>query len=261
MLIRIASQDNSRIRLIRKLQTRKGRTAEGRFACEGINMVSEAIRRDLDIDFIMVPEGACFGLIDECIAADDITVCEVPEGIFNKLTDAENGVGILAVVRMPHTDIQAIDSLPGGSNVLVLDRIQDPGNMGTMIRTAVAAGYSMIIAVKGTADVWSPKVLRSTAGMVFDIPIAYVSGPEELSTVLRRAGKRIVVTDPAGGRPYYEEDLRSNVALVIGNEGNGISDEVMDLADVRVTLPMKGETESLNAAVSAAILMYEAVRN
>ena len=114
MLIRIGSQDNSRIKLVRRLATRKGRNQEHAFVAEGSNLVSEAVRRQMDIDFIMVPEGAGFGLIDECIAADDITVCEVPEGIFNKLTDAENGVGILAVVRMPHTDIQAIDSLQRG---------------------------------------------------------------------------------------------------------------------------------------------------
>jgi TrmH family RNA methyltransferase len=96
--------------------------------------------------------------------------------------------------------------------------------------------------------------------MIFEIPIVYAENTDELADVLRTSGRKIAVTDPAGGRPYYEEDLSSNTALVIGNEGNGVSDEVMALADIRVTLPMKGSIESLNAAVSAAILMYEAVR-
>ena len=157
-------------------------------------------------------------------------------------------------------DISDIYSLPLDSNILVLDRIQDPGNIGTMIRTAAAAGYGMIIAVKGTADIYSAKVLRATAGMIFDIPFVYIGSASELADLMRKTGKRIVVTDPAGGRPYYEEDLRAGIALVIGNEGNGISSEIMALADVRVTLPMKGSTESLNAAAAAAILMYEAVR-
>ena len=265
MLIRIESPDNARIRLVRKLRTRKGRLAEGRFTAEGVNLVSEALRRGLDIDFLMVTtdhgSGELKELIENCIASRRITVCEVPENVFSKLTDAENGIGVLAIVKLVMHDLSVIDDLPQGSDILVLDRIQDPGNIGTMIRTAAAAGYGMILALKGTADIWSAKVLRSTAGMIFDIPFVYVDSPAEFEQVVRRAGKRIAVTDPAGGVPYYETDLRENVALVIGNEGNGICDEIMNMADVRVTLPMKGGIESLNAAVSAAILMYEAVRN
>ncbi len=264
MLIKIGSQDNSRIKLVRRLHTRKGRTSEGRFIAEGMNLVSEAIRRKMDIDFIMVPDnyesGPAAELIRECVSSDDLTVCIVPGNVFDKLTDADNGIGILAVIRMDQQDLSILDQMHEGSDILVLDRIQDPGNIGTMIRTAVAAGYGMIIAVKGTADIWSPKVLRATAGMIFDIPFVYADDVQQLAIRLRQAGKRIAVTDPAGGRPYYEEDLRQNIALVIGNEGNGISDEMMAQADIRITLPMKGEIESLNAAVSAAILMYEAVR-
>lgn len=265
MLIRIGSNDNNRIKLVRKLQTRKGRTAECKFVAEGINLVSEAVRRGMDIDFIMVPEQAVSDgsrdmLINEYIKSDHLTVCAVPDKIFDKLTDADNGVGILAVVRMLTRDISYIRELPPESNILILDRLQDPGNIGTIIRTAVAAGYGMIIGIKGTADVWSHKVLRATAGMIFDIPFAYADNAPDLCSMIRSTGRRITVTDPAGGKPYYEENLRNGTALVIGNEGNGISDEVMSLADVRVTLPMKGEIESLNAAISAAILMYEAVR-
>lgn len=264
MLIRIGSQDNNRIKLIRKLDSRKGRVRERKFIAEGINLVSEAVRRQMDIDFIMVPDNwkdsSSAQFIQECAASDHFTVCEVPCSIFDRLTDAGNGVGLLAVVSMPETDISCIGNLPEGSNILVLDRVQDPGNIGTMIRTAVAAGYGMIIGIKGTADIYSPKVIRSTAGMIFDIPFVCADDAAELCSLLRSAGRRVAVTDPAGGRPYYEEDLRNNIALVIGNEGNGISDEMMTQADIRITLPMKGEIESLNAAVSAAILMYEAVR-
>ena len=261
MLIRIASPDNGRLKLVRKLQTRKGRTAEGRFVIEGINLVREAVTRGLDIDFILLAEGfEPEPVIRECMDSDSITVCRVPDDMFEKLTDAGNGAGVLAVIRYKAQDISVMNSIPPDSNILVLDRIQDPGNIGTMIRTAAAAGYGMIAAVKGTADIYSPKVLRATAGMIFDIPFVYADSPRELCGMIRETGRRIAVTDPAGGRPYYEEDLSRGIALVIGNEGNGISDEMLSLADVRVTLPMKGGVESLNAAVSAAILMYEAVR-
>lgn len=272
MLVKIGSPDNGRLRLVRKLRTPKGRSEEGCFAAEGINLVSEVIARGLDIEFIMASEGWLADeaaaardprrqLVRDCAAETDITVCEVPDSLFNRAADAENGAGVLAVVRKREADAAALDDLPDEANILVLDRIQDPGNMGTMIRTAVAAGYGMILAAKGTVDIYSPKVLRATAGMVFEIPVIYAPDAASLAFLIRRSGRRAVVTVPAGGRPYYEEDLKSGIALIIGNEGSGVSDEVMSLADVRVTLPMRGEIESLNAAVAAAILMYEAVRD
>ena len=263
MLIRITSGDNSRIRLVRKLAARKGREAEGRFAVEGRNLVSEVLERGLDLDFIMIPAGTADdapGFIRDCIGSPDITVCEVPPKEFAGLTDAGNGIGMLAVIRQREYGPELLDGLRPDDNVLVLDRIQDPGNMGTLIRTAVAAGYKAIIAMSGTVDIYSPKVLRATAGMVFEIPVIYVNGEDALKGMLGRSGRRVVVTDVNGGVPYYEEDLSRGIALIIGNEGSGVSDALMDMADVRVTLPMKGRIESLNAAVAAAILMYEAVR-
>lgn len=271
MLTRIESSDNSRVKLVRKLATRKGRTAEGRFVIEGLNLCRESVLRSLDIDFLMIPDdwetaggkedlSGLRAFTEECIANPGLNVCMVPAKIFAGLTDAGTGIGIAAVLKMPENDFSVLSRLPSDTNILVLDRIQDPGNMGTMIRTAVAAGYGMIIAAKGTVDVYSAKVLRATAGMIFEIPIVYAGNTGELTEALKASGRKIAVTDPAGGRPYYKEDLSRNTALVIGNEGNGVSDEVMALADIKVTLPMKGSIESLNAAVSAAILMYEAVR-
>lgn len=258
MLTRIESADNSRLKLVRKLANRKARDEEGKFVIEGFNLVEEAINKNADIDSIFVADNYDAGdFIDLCLDKG-IEVCEVRSDIFEKLTDAVNGVGIIATVNKP----AGIDRLADvNSNILVLDKVQDPGNIGTMIRTAVAAGYGMIVAVKGTADVYSAKVLRATAGMIFDIPIVYVADADELLALLKRSGHRIVVTVPSGGKEYFEEDISKGIALVIGNEGNGISDEVLSIADIRVSIPMKGEIESLNAAVSAAILMYEAIRS
>ena len=263
MLIRITSGDNSRIRLVRKLSTRKGRNTEGRFAVEGRNLVSEVLERGLDIDFIMIPAGAqgdAPAFIKDCIKSPDMTVCEIPEREFAALTDAGGGIGMLAVVKQQACGPELIDSLDKDDNLLVLDRIQDPGNMGTLIRTAVAAGSKAIIAMSGTVDIYSPKVLRATAGMIFEIPVIYVTGEDKLRDILRKSGRRIAVTAVDGGVPYYEEDLSKGIALIIGNEGSGVSDAMIEMADVKVTLPMRGRIESLNAAVAAAILMYEAVR-
>lgn len=262
MLISIKSGDNSRIKLVRKLSTRKGRITEGRFAVEGRNLVSEVIERDLDVDFIMIPAGAAEDapdFIKKCIESPHITVCEIPAREFAGLTDAGTGIGMLAVVKQHAAGPEVLDELSPDDNILVLDRIQDPGNMGTLIRTAVAAGYKAVIAVTGTVDIYSPKVLRATAGMIFEIPVIYAD-IEALKKMTAGTGRKLAVTAVDGGIPYYEEDLSKGIALVIGNEGNGVSDELMQLADIRVTLPMMGRIESLNAAVAAAILMYEAVR-
>jgi len=263
MLIRITSGDNSRIRLVRKLATRKGRTAEKRFAVEGRNLVREVLERGLSIDFIMIPAGSDVedeDFIRDCIESPGILVCEIPAREFAELTDAVNGIGMLAVVRQQDRGQEFLDSLGPDDNILVLDRIQDPGNMGTLIRTAVAAGYKAIIAMSGTVDMYSPKVLRATAGMVFGIPVIYVPDEDALRAMLEGTARRVVVTAVDGGVPYYEEDLSKGIALIIGNEGSGVSAPLIQMADVKVTLPMKGRIESLNAAVAAAILMYEAVR-
>lgn len=260
MLIRIESPDNGRLKLVRKLQTRKGRNTEGKFVAEGINLVREIIDRRIPADFIIVSDDFDNEYVRSFATSGNIPVCEVPSAMFNKLTDADFGVGVLAVAEMPKHSIQLAEEIPEDKNILVLDRIQDPGNMGTMIRTAVAAGYGMVLAVKGTADIYSPKVLRSTVGMIFEMPVVYVKDAEEVASIVRNSGRKLVVTAPIGGKPYFDEDLKTRTALVIGNEGNGISDEMMALADLKITLPMRGTIESLNAAVSASILMYEAVR-
>ena len=267
MLSRITSADNNKLRLVRKLSSRKGRDEEKRFTAEGRNLTAEILERGVDIDFIMTCESVLADsnsssgrLVRSAADSPDILVCVLPDREFAKLTDAGTGIGMLAVVKKPEYTAELISSLEPEDNILVLDRIQDPGNMGTLIRTAAAAGYKAVLAMSGTVDVYSPKVLRATAGMIFEIPVIYIRDADVLSSLIGQSGRRIVVSDVSGGVPYYEADLREGIALVIGNEGQGVSPEIMDIADVRVTLPMRGSIESLNAAVAAAILMYETIR-
>lgn len=260
MITNIESTDNSKIKLVRKLANRKARDEENLIVIEGINLVREAMQRGIDIKFILVSdEYEKDDYLLRCIEKNAVEICQVPESIFGKIVDAENGIGIIAVIAKPSLDLSDAAVSKEG-NVLVLDRVQDPGNIGTMIRTAVAAGYEMILTIKGTADMYSPKVLRSTAGMIFDIPIAQVQDAKELESLLKKLGKKIAVTTVDGGETYFKQNLKHGIALVIGNEGNGVSEEMLELADIKVTIPMHGEIESLNAAVSAAILMYETIR-
>lgn len=262
MLNRIDSEENSRIKLVRKLASKKHRDALGKFVIEGINLVEEAINRGVSIDFILISdeyeENDNFKRLSDI---ENMNAYVLSSRLFERISDAQKGSGVLAVASRIECSKDDFMKLPTETNILVLDRVQDPGNIGTMIRTAVAAGYGAIAVMKGTADIFSLKVLRATAGMVFDIPIVYFTSPMDLADTVRQMGKKICVTVPLNGNVYYKCNLSSNVALVIGNEGNGISDELVQLADERITIPMSGEVESLNAAVSAAILMYEAVRN
>ncbi len=267
MIIRIDSEDNKKLKLVRKLRARKHRDAEGKYVIEGINLVEEAINKRADIDFILISEDLVVdsARLDIERLSEEFEIYEIGRSSFEKLSDAENGSGILAVVSKPSYCNETIDEmlakLEAEDNILVLDRIQDPGNIGTMIRTAVAAGYRMILCSKGTVDIWSTKVLRATAGMIYNIPVYYIDEIDELISFLRKASKKICVTVLEDALPYYEADIRKGIALVIGNEGNGVSNEMIAAADERITIPMRGEIESLNAAISAAILMYEAVRS
>ncbi len=146
------------------------------------------------------------------------------------------------------------------SNVVVLDRLQDPGNIGTIIRTADAAGFRDILVMKGTADIFSPKTVRAAAGSLYRVRFSFASEPSEALNLLKTLGKKIACTSPAAEKSYFEEDIAENIALIIGNEANGACEEFMLNSDIRLLIPMEGSIESLNAAAAASIIMYESVR-
>lgn len=260
----ISSPDNDKIRLINKLSRKKYRDQQGKFVIEGINLVRAALSKGQHVELVLIADDFDYSEIANTltVGVDYRNIYLIPRFLFEKISDAENGSGIIAVVNKSSYTLDNLDSLElcCGDNVLVLDRLQDPGNIGTMIRTAVAAGYSIVATIKGTADIYSPKVLRASAGMIFGISVVELADTEELKKLVSRLDKKIVVTDPREGDPYYECNLTNDIALVIGNEGNGISDEIMESSEVRVTIPMQGEVESLNAAICASLLMYEAIR-
>ena len=180
--------------------------------------------------------------------------------MFKNIAQTKTSQGVIAAVRRPVVSPEDIVGSGGPGNFVVLDRLQDPGNIGTIIRTADAAGYDLVIAVKGTADVFSPKTVRAAAGSLFRIPVLFVDTEEELPRFTRAAGKKLTAASPSGSRYYYEEDLSRDIALIVGNEGNGVSRSLMEKADMKIRIPMSGTIESLNASVAAAILMYETVR-
>lgn len=260
----ISSPENEKIKYIRRLHRKRFRDQQGKFLIEGINLLRAALTRKQKIELVIISEDFDSEEISEMLVSslEAYKIFYVPRYLFEKISDAENGSGILAIIKKQNTDSnEECNSIGVGKNLLVLDRLQDPGNIGTIIRTAVATGYTAIATIKGTADVYSLKVLRASAGTIFDINFIELEDAIELKNLANKLDKKIVVTDPREGLPYYSSSLSKDIALVIGNEGNGISNKIMDIADIRVNIPMRGNVESLNAAICASLLMYEAVRN
>ena len=167
--------------------------------------------------------------------------------------------GILAIVKKPEISKEMFAS-EQGSNFVVLDRLQDPGNIGTILRTADAAGYRLAVVMKGTAAVFSPKTVRAATGSLFRMPVVSMASAKELAEFTGAAGKKLTATCLDARRWYYDEDLTHDIALIIGNEGNGISRDLIESSDIQIKIPMQGNIESLNAAVAAGVLMYEAMR-
>lgn len=243
----ITSLKNPKVAAWKALKDRKGRRESGCFLVEGRKMVEEALKSAFDVEAVLVQEGVSF--------PDGLTmpVYELPAHVLAAVCDTKTPQGIAAVVRMKEQSAL-------GKHIVVLDGVQDPGNVGTIIRTADAAGLDGVLLSNQCADVFSPKVLRATMGSIFRMNLRTTDDlPGEL-TKLREKGYSIL-SSQLDGTPFYErEKVAEQFALVIGNEGNGVSEQVQQTATHRVRLPMRGGAESLNAAIAAAIMMYELMR-
>ncbi len=243
----ITSLKNPKVTAWKALKDRKGRRESGCFLVEGRKMVEEALASAFDVETVLVQEGM------ELPDGLTMPVYELPAHVLAAVCDTKTPQGIAAVVRMKEQSAL-------GKHIVVLDGVQDPGNVGTIIRTADAAGLDGVLLSTQCADVFSPKVLRATMGSIFRMNLRTTDDlPGEL-TKLREKGYSIL-SSQLDGTPFYErEKVAEQFALVIGNEGNGVSEQVQQTATHRVRLPMRGGAESLNAAIAAAIMMYELMR-
>ena len=250
----ISSKDNKIFRLCQQLSHKKYRDKLGLYLIEGENLLEEAVKNGAAIKTVLMCRdyrGSLFGTEDKAFCLSD--------KLFEQLAQTETTQGIMAIVEKPELSPDLFLDR-GGGNFIVLDRLQDPGNIGTILRTADAAGYELAIVMKGTADVFSPKAVRAATGSLFRMPVVFMDSVDELMEFTRAAGKKLVATCFDTDRYYYDENLKGNIALIIGNEGSGISRELIECSDLKIKIPMHGNIESLNASVAAGILMYEAVR-
>lgn len=256
----ITSKDNDIVKHIRKLKEKKYREESGEFIIEGIKLIEEAINEKAKIDKIIICddcnlEGAIYNELKYEIAKLDCIY--VSEKIFNLISDVKTPQGIMAVIKKEDKkqEIKYDEDI-----TLILDNIQDPGNMGTILRTADSLNLKQVIISKGSSDIYSPKVVRSTMGAIFRINI--IESDDLLKTVkeLKKHKINIVVTSLDTNNSIYDINYHK-CAIVIGNEANGVSKEIQEIADKKVKIPMLGKTESLNASVATAVILYEAMRN
>jgi len=255
----ITSPHNPKIKLIRDLLTdRKERTQRKAFVVEGVRLTEEAVKANLTPQLV-VYSADLSARGKELIEKFEVMGCSVEEvdmHILHGLSDTETPQGILAVLEQPASVLPTRWDF-----ALVLDQIRDPGNLGTIIRSAIAAGVQAVILTPASVDVYSPKVVRSAMGAHFRLPLLTMTWPEITSTCRKhRPAVALLVADSNGGKPCWETDLRQPLALVIGSEAEGPQPEAFSAATGLIHIPMPGKAESLNAAVAASILLYEVVR-
>ncbi len=258
-MLKITSKENDFIKHIKKLKDKKYRDINKEFIIEGIRLVAEAIQENAKIKQIV--------LCDDCERSDlipkelmyDIAKLEcvyVTENLFKYLSDVQNPQGILAVIEKDNEETQ-IDYTQ--DIIVALDDVQDPGNLGTILRTVDSIGITQILVSKGTADCYNSKVVRSTMGAIFRIKVIECKDLLKTMKEIKKHKFKVMVSSLQTENSIYDVDYNKKV-IVIGNEANGVSEELQKLADEKVKIPMLGKTESLNASVATGIILYEYVR-
>lgn len=235
----------------------KERKKQDVFLAEGLKMFCEAPRDRLVKTY--VSESFLTEKEHEKIL-EGIDYEVVKDSVFSQMSDTLTPQGILTIVRQSHYSMEEIGKDAEKPLFLVLEDLQDPGNVGTIFRTAEGAGVTGIIMTKNCVDIYNPKTIRSTMGSVYRVPFACVENLDEVLEWFKGKGIATYAAHLKGKNFYDQEDYTRGTAFFIGNEGNGLSDELSEKADCRIRIPMEGKLESLNAGVASAILMYEASR-
>ena len=254
MMKRIESPQNALVKHWKKLvTTRKERDRSEEFIVEGFHLVEEALKIEGTVLHVMIREDVD---IPEVVESSSVQLIEMTKEVAAEISGTEHPQGIFAHCQQP---IPAEEAYPQWKRLLLIDAVQDPGNIGTMIRTADAAGLDAVILGKGCADPFNPKTVRSAQGSHFHIPV--VKGElEEWVARAKQSGFQVIGTGLQQAQDHFTVDASSTFALLVGNEGAGVSDDLLAQADTIVKIPMYGDAESLNVAVAAGILIYTYAR-
>lgn len=245
------------IQLVQKAGTRKER---GLFIAEGVKLFLEA---PVDVvEKVYVAEGMMGQMPAACkekLAALSVAYETVTDDIFRKMSDTRTPQGILCVLRQYRYRIEEMLAAPNPF-LIILEDIQDPGNLGTMLRAGEGAGITGVIMSGNTVDIYNPKTIRSTMGSIYRVPFAYVERPDKVIADLQEKRITVYAAHLQGAKLYDACDYRAGTAFLIGNEANGLREETWKKADLTIKIPMMGKVESLNAAVAASVLLFESAR-
>lgn len=261
----ITSSQNNNIKLAASLKQKKYRDEKHLFVAEGIRLVEDAVNSNWQIEFCIHTEQAAENervqKIVKNLEKKECRIYQVNKAIYEKITDTKEPQGILVILKKQASCLDDFIIEGKVPMLIVLDRLQDPGNVGTIVRTAEAAGCTGIIMMKGTADLFSSKTVRATMGAMFRFPIVVDVDFRDLLKFIEKQAIQLQVTalDPTA-KQYFAIDFTKPTAMVFGNEGNGVSEELLQQADHKVYIPMSSNAESLNVAAATAVIIYESVR-
>lgn len=255
MMMNMLSRDNKLIKLAVKLKQKKYRDEENKFIIEGIRFVEEGIKAG-DIEHIFYSQKLLETRGSERILGMHSSIHEVSDAVLKELCDTENPQGVAAIANKRKWHIEDIKN----GFFVICDGVQDPGNMGTIIRTCDAAGVGAVGIIRGSVDMYNPKTLRSTMGSIFHLPVIMYENFETIAEDLLSKGYNLYGASLNTESYIYDCNFKDKTAVVIGNEANGIPEKHMDMCTHRVKIPMAGTAESLNAAVASAVIIYEVVR-
>lgn len=251
----ITSTGNQQMKnLMLLMKKAKARNEQGLFVVEGRKMFLEA--PDEQIEKVYVSE-SFYKENEEILIGRTYEV--VSDSVFKTVSDTQTPQGIICLVKKPEYELEEL-FCGEKTHLLILESIQDPGNLGTMMRTGEGAGITGIIMNQTTVDLFNPKTIRSTMGSIYRVPFYVSKNLSETIQTLKKRNMKVYAAHLKGKIQYDEPDYKSSVAFMIGNEGNGLTEETADLADIYIRIPMEGKVESLNAAISASLLMYETNR-
>ncbi len=256
----IVSKSNDNVKFIRSLNEKKYRTKYNAFYLEGVKVTNEILDKNEAIDILFIAYSKSLlistnggqALLDRISSLKNVKVLEFEENIFKYMTDTVNTQGILVVMKIPKYSLENEEN----KNIILLDKVQDLGNIGTIIRSCNAFGVDTILCTSGTADVYSPKAVRATMGGILNVKIIYLDDIEKLN-LFKKMGYKIATTSLKTQNSIDSIDYNNKYIFVMGNEANGVSKEIIDISDFVVKIPMSEKIESLNVGVATSIILYE----
>lgn len=255
----IKSKDNQKIKLVRSLENKKTRDLQGLYVIESVKLIEEAIKENIAFEFVFMSESLSnkteSSKLIKALVESKIEYHLIENNLFKEVSNTVNSQGILGIAKKPKQNIE--DIIENNNFMVFCDKLQDPGNLGTIIRTADAFGPCAVVLSPGCVDAYNDKTVRACAGAIFRVPIIEIDNSLDFMNSLKEKEFSIISTVVDSVKSFEDINNLKKICLIIGNEGNGVSKEIKEASDECITIKMTGQTESLNASIAAAISIYE----